>query len=193
MKYTKIPSDTFESIQLNAGILVSTFNPETGVVGDILGATSGGISFSTSPEFTDFGEDIDNCPKNTKELKKISGVTATLSGSFATVTAELSKRLAGAADIDGDDASHVVPRVDLKDSDFEDIWWVGDYSTVNEGANAGFCAIHMMNALSTGGFQIQTTDKDKGKFQFEFTAHYSIANQDVVPYEIYVKDGTTGG
>ena len=49
-----------------------------------------------------------------------------------------------------------------------------------------------MNALSTGGFQIQTGDKTKGQFAFEYTAHYSMKNQDKVPFEIYIKqDGTT--
>lgn len=190
MKYTKIPTDTFNSIQLNAGILVDSFVPKTGEIGNILGASSGGINFSSTPEFTDFGEDIDNCPKDTKELKKLNDRTVTMTGSFATVTAALGKKLVGAADIDQSDASHIIPRKDLVEDDFTDLWWVGDYSSVNNGNNAGFCAIHMMNALSTGGFQIQTTDKEKGKFQFEFTAHTSIESQDTVPFEIFIKQGT---
>jgi hypothetical protein len=49
----------------------------------------------------------------------------------------------------------------------------------------------MMNALSTGGFQIQTADKEKGQFSFEFTGHYSKDSADTVPFEIYIKAGTT--
>ena len=71
MKYTQIPAGTFEQIQLNAGILVDAFNPATGVIGNLLGATSGGINFTDTINTKDFGEDIDNCPKNTKELKKL--------------------------------------------------------------------------------------------------------------------------
>ena len=190
MQYTKIPADTFKNIQLNAGIIVDSFVPSTGVIGNIIGATSGGIAFNGANEFVDYGADIDNCPKNTKELKKKNGTTATLSGSFATVTTALAKSLVGGADIDGQDSTHIVPRVDLEDEDFEELWWVGDYSDKNNGSTAGFCAIHMMNTLSTGGFQIQTTDKEKGKFSFEFTAHGSISDQDVVPFEIYIKEGT---
>ena len=48
----------------------------------------------------------------------------------------------------------------------------------------------MMNALSTGGFQLKTADKGKGQMAFEYTAHYSISKQDVVPYELYIKAGT---
>ena len=190
MKYTQIPANTFKNIQLNAGVIVDDFEPDTGTIGNILGATSGGVNFSATSEFVDFGADIDNCPKNTKEMKKKGDTTAVLSGSFATVTAGLGKTLAGGADIDSQDATHIVPRVDLEDADFTDLWWVGDYSDKNDGSTAGFCAIHMMNSLSTGGFQIQTTDKEKGKFSFKFTAHASISDQDVVPYEVYIKEGT---
>lgn len=189
MKYTKIPAETFQQIQLNAGILVDSFDPDTEEVGNIIGATSGGVNFTAAPSFTDYGDDIDNCPKNTKELKKLDSIEATMSGSFTTITQAGAKRLVAAGDIDAEDERHIIPRNDLKDSDFADIWWVGDYSNINDGATAGFCAIKLMNALSTGGFQIQSTDKNKGKFAFTFTGHYSMAEQDKVPFEIYIKDG----
>ena len=112
-----------------------------------------------------------------------------MSGTFVTVTAGIAKRLAGAADVDALDATHIIPRNDLDASDFEDLWWIGDYSDENTGENAGYCAIHMKNALSTGGFQIQSSDKAKGTFAFEFTGHYSMNAQDEVPYEIYIKQG----
>lgn len=190
MKFTQIPTDTFEKLQLNAGILCSGFVPATGAVTGIIGATTGGISFSDSPEFKDFGEDIDNCPKNTKELKKIDDRTVTMTGTFLTVSTATVKLLAGAADIGATDTTKVTPRVDLVDADFGDIWFVGDYSDKNGATNGGYLAIHMLNALSTGGFSMQTTDKEKGQFAFEFTGHYSIEAIDTVPYEVYVKAGT---
>ena len=189
MKYTQIPAGTFEQIQLNAGILVDAFNPATGVIGNLLGATSGGINFTDTINTKDFGEDIDNCPKNTKELKKLESHEVKMSGTFVTVTPTTAKKLAGAADIDSQDSAHIVPRNDLLAGDFQTLWWVGDYSDENTGENAGFIAIKLLNALSTGGFQIQSADKDKGKFAFEFTGHYSINAQSTVPYEIYVKQG----
>ena len=192
MKYTQIPTDTFQSIQLNAGILVDEFTPATGVIGNLLGATTGGTNFSDSIEYIDFGDDIDNCPKNMKELKKLDSHTVTLSGTFVTMKPATAKLLAGAADVDSNDSSHIVPRNDLIDADFDELWWVGDYSDVNTGNNAGFIAIKMINALSTGGFAIQSSDKGKGNFAFEFTGHYSMSDQDKVPYEIYVKAGAEG-
>lgn len=189
MKYTQIPQTAFQNIQLNAGILVDSFVPATGTIGRLIGATTGGVNFTDTPEFADFGEDIDNCPKNTKELKKLTSHEAKMSGTFVTLDAATVHLLAGAADVDELDATHIVPRNDLELTDFKDVWWVGDYSDVNNGDNAGYVAIHLINALNTGGFQIQSTDKAKGQFAFEFTGHYSMDAQDTVPYEIYIKQG----
>lgn len=191
MRFTKIPATTFSEIQLNAGVLLADFTPADGSfeLTDIIGATTGGVSFSDSMTFTDFGEDIDNCPRNMKELKQLDAHEVTMSGTFVTVTAETVKTLIGVADIASGDATKVVPRNDLLDTDFTDIWWVGDYSDKNGETKGGYVAIHLMNALNTGGFQIQSTDNGKGQFAFSFMGHYSMSAQDTVPYEVYVKAG----
>ena len=188
MKYTKIPETTFKNLQLNAGVLLSAFNPESATVANesIIGATTGGINFTATPTFSDYGEDIDNCPKNMKELKKLDAWEISMSGTYVTVDANAVKALVGAADVSG---NKITPRNDLELTDFTDIWWVGDYSDKNGETNGGFVAIHMMNALSTGGFAIQSSDNGKGNFAFTYTAHYSMSAQETVPFEVYVKAG----
>lgn len=192
LKYTQVPSDTFEKLQLNAGILVDAFTPSTGVIGNILGATTGGVSFASNPSYQDFGEDIDNVPNNMLELKHLQAFDPAMSGTFLTVTPAVAKSLVGAADIDGVDTTKVVPRQKLLTTDFDEVWWIGDYSDKNTGNTAGFLAIRLMNALNTSGFQIQSTKDGKGTMSFEFHGHYSIEAQDTVPFEIYVKAGTSG-
>ena len=189
MKYTKIPETTFKNLQLNAGVLLSDFNPATATVANesIIGATTGGVNFTATPTFSDYGEDIDNCPKNMKELKKLDYWDISLSGTYVTVDANAVKALVGAADVSG---NKITPRNDLKLTDFTDVWWVGDYSDQNGETNGGFVAIHMMNALSTGGFAIKSSDNGKGNFAFTYTAHYSLSAQDTVPFEVFVKAGT---
>ena len=189
MKYTKIPETTFKNIQLNAGVLLSAFNPESATVANesIIGATTGGVNFTATPTFSDYGEDIDNCPKNMKELKKLDAWEISLSGTYITVDANAVKTLVGAADVSG---NKITPRNDLKLTDFTDVWWVGDYSDQNGETNGGYVAIHMMNTLSTGGFAIKSSDNGKGNFAFTYTAHYSMSAQDTVPFEVYVKAGT---
>jgi len=191
MQYTKVASDAFEKLQMNAGIIVDSFVPSTGVIGNILGATTGGLTFNSNPEYTDFGEDVDNVPANTKQLKRCTGYDPVISGTFLTVTAALAAQLSGGADVDASDTTKIVPRHELKDSDFNDVWIVGDYSDKNAGAaSAGFVAIHIMNAMNTTGFQLQTGKNEKGQFAFELHGHYDLEDIDNVPYEIYVKAGT---
>ena len=193
MKFTQIPADTFQKLQVNAGVFCKEFDPATEEITGLLGATTGGGQFTATPEFSDFGEDIDNCPKNTKELKRQDDVTVTMSTTFVTMDVETAQFAAGAADVDGSDATHIIPRKNLQASDFSDVWWVGDYSDVNSGSNAGYLAIHLMNALSTGGFQLQSSDRGKGNFAIELTGHYSISNPETVPYEMFIVAGTNGG
>lgn len=193
MKYAQIPTDTFEKLQMEAGIFCKSFNPTTGEITGLMGATTGGGSFATSPEFSDFGEDVDNCPNNTMELKHKDSETAVLSTTFVTLDAETIKTAMAGADIDVQDTTHIIPRRDLKTSDFIEVWWVGDYSNINDGEDAGYCAIHLKRALATSGFNLQTTKNGKGQQSMELTGHYTIANQSDMPYEIYIKAGEDSG
>lgn len=197
-KFTQIPTDTFKKLQLNAGIFTTEFDPKTGELNasNIIGATSGGVSFEATPSFSDFGEDIDNCPKNTKELKKLDSWDAKMSGSLVTMDTNAAVSVIGTAAVASNDPTRVVPRNSVDAKDFKNLWWVGDYSDVNvdgsSAGKAGFIAIKLINALSTGGFKIQSGDKAKGTFEFEYTGHYSIENVDIVPFEIYIKAGSAG-
>ena len=195
MKFTQVATDAFEKLQLNAGVLLTQFDPTSPTLDKtkILGATGGGTSFEATPTYIDFGEDIDNVPNNTKELKKLDYYECKMTGTFKTADTALAKKLVAAADVSG---SKVTPRSVLQDGDFFDIWWVGDYSDVNvdgtgqSAQKAGFVAIKLIDALSTGGFKIQSNDKGKGDFEFEFTGHYSLDDIDTVPFELYIEAGT---
>lgn len=192
MKFTKIPEGTFKNIVLNAGVLLKSFTPATPTVTDenILGATTGGINFTATQSFTDFGEDIDNCPKNMKELKKLDSWEVKLTGTLITTNTAVIALLMGAGDVGTTDTTKVTPRVDVTSADFKELWLVCDYSDKNGEDNGGFCAIKIINALSTGGFSLQSTDKGKAQFAFEFTGHVSMSAQTVVPFEVYLKEGT---
>lgn len=183
-KYTKVAANTFDSIQINAGMVLTSFDVDTGTVVDsnILGATSGGVTFEANPTYIDFGEDIDNVPANTKQLKQLDSIEAKLSGTFVVSNPALVKKLMASADNSG---KKITPRGVLAQADFGDIWWVGDYS----GTDGGFIAIHLLNALSTGGYKLKSNDSGKGTSDFEFVGHYDLSNMDVIPYEVYISDG----
>lgn len=181
---TKIPESTFTELQLDAGVLVTTFNPASPAITDesIICATTGGITVSCKPTYSDFGEDVDNVPNNMKEFKHLDGWECKISTTGLGTSPELIKLALGAADIDGTNTSMIVPRRDLAQTDFSNIWWVGDR------ADGGCVAIQLKNALSTGGFSLQTTKNGKGQVAIELTGHVSIAAQSVVPMVFYSID-----
>jgi len=68
-KFTRIPADTFEQIQTDVGILLYNFDPAAPDAvkdEDIICPTTGGITATCTPTFSDMGEDVDNCPANVK-------------------------------------------------------------------------------------------------------------------------------
>jgi hypothetical protein len=192
VRYTQVPLGTFKSIQVNAGVILNDFTPATGSYtrGNIIGATTGGNSFNSNPTYSDWYADIDNVPNNTKQGKHIESYDPALSTTFVTMNTPLGKKLVAAADMDTSDETHIIPRNVLEDGDFEDIWLVGDYSDKTGNSNGGFVAIHVKNALNTGGFQFQSTKNGKGQFSADFHGHYDIEDIDDVPFELYIKEGT---
>ena len=187
-KYTKIPVDTFEKLVMNAGIVCKNFDPSTKEASNQIGATTGGLQINCTPEFADFGDDIDNCAKNMMELKKIVSYAVSVTGTLLTTDPSGAKLLLGAADnVDG----VITPRMTLSNADFNDIWIIADYSNENTGANAGFVACHILNALNTSGFSLKTADKGKGQFAFTLEGHVSIDEQDKVPFEVIVSNSAS--
>ena len=181
-KFTKISKEAFKSMQINAGVVLNKFDP-TGTTeiqdADIICATSGGVTAECKPNITDLGDDVDNCQKNTAELMQIEDYDCTLSFTALNVTTDVIKLALGAADVS---EKKVTPRMTLDPTastgDFKDIWWVGD--TID----GGFVAVKLMNALSTGGLSLKTTDKGKGNLSVTLTGCPRM-DDDTVPMEWY--------
>lgn len=181
MTFAKVAQNTFNELQVDAGVLLKKFNIESPelIDEDIICATTGGINPSCVPKFSDWGSDVDNCPNDTMELKHIDGYECTLGFTALNTTPETIKMSIGAADItDG----QITPRDGLSQDDFNDVWWVGDRS------DGGLVAICLKNALSTGGLSLQTTNKGKGQLTVTLTGHYSLKNIKKVPMEFYVSE-----
>ena len=187
LKFNKINPDALEQLQVEAGVLLNSFNPSTPTAPAdeaIICATTGGIKADCVPEMEDFGSDIDNVPENTKELKRITGWSCTFAFTALNVTTEIIKTALGAADVTG---NKITPRAEIEANDFEDIWWVGDLT------GGGMLAINLKNALSTGGLSLQTTKKGKGQLAVTLVGHISIQNVETIPMEFYISNGTSNG
>lgn len=188
MEFTQVSQSTFEELQLEAGVVLKTFDPSSPTVADanIVCATTGGVNVTCEPSYNDFGEDIDNVPNNTKELKRIESWECKFAFTALNITADTIKLALGAATKTAATQSapaKVEPNAELASADFADIWWVGDR------ADGGMVAVKLVNALSTGGFNLQTTKAGKGELSVELTGHVSIDDTDTVPMEFYVAEG----
>lgn len=187
--FTRIPADTFEQIQTDAGVLLYKFdieNPGNVKDEDIICPTTGGITARCKPTYSDMGEDVDNCPANLLELKHLDSWDCGLE--FTSLgTSPRSIRLAlGAADVDSNDPTHIIPRRALKVTDAEDVWWVGDR------ADGGMVAVCLKKALSTDGFSLKTSKNGKGNTSVNLTGHVTVDTQSEVPMEFY-SSGPAGG
>lgn len=117
------------------------------------------------------------------EFKHLDGWECKIATTGLGTSPELIRLALGAADVSGD---KITPRNSIKLTDYSDLWWVGDR------ADGGMVAVKLMNALSTGGFSLQTSKNGKGQVSIEITGHVSIRSQDVVPMEFYSADPTDG-
>ncbi len=180
-----LPSDVRDQIQMNAGVLLTTFDPTNPYVtptdDKIIAVTTGGINPVCTPEMTDLFEDVDNAPNNTMEGAQISGYTCTMGFTSIKFNAQNIAWAVGASDTTtlSNGAKKIVPRRDIELTDFRDIWWVGDK------VNGGAIAICLKNAISTGGLNIQTTKNGKGTSQTTLTGYVSAADVSKAPMEFY--------
>lgn len=193
MRYTKVNPESYKQIPYDAGILVDDFDPETGEItpGDVLWLTTGSNTFNATREFTDMGEGINNVPEGTKQLQKAKPWQAELSGTAISLSADDVVALLSSADKTtvSTSGSKITPRNELLETDFVGKWLICNYSDKTGEKKGGYFAIHIKNALSTGGFSFTTNKEANGETSYTYKAFYDMNNIDEVPFDIYVKAG----
>lgn len=185
-RFTQVKYDAFKEIQVEAGVILKHFNPANPVISrqDIVCVTSGGITITAKPSYTDYFEDVDNVPNNTMEGKQVEDWECSLATTALDTSADSIKMMLGVADIDANDNTRISPRRDINLSDFiSELWWVGDR------ADGGFIAVQVLNVLSTDGFALKTTKNGKGTTDVTLTGHFSLDAVDTVPMNFYVIEG----
>lgn len=186
--FSKVTKESLDLVQVQAGMVLTDFDPITPTeptASTILCATTGGIQADCVPTFEDFGEDIDNCPNNTKEMKRITGWDCTFAFTVLDMSGDVFKKALGAAIQYAETTARpetVTPRAQVAVQDFADLWFV------SERIDGKIIAICLENALSTGGFSYKTQKNGKGQLTVTFTGHISIDSPDRVPMTFYVCD-----
>lgn len=180
--YHAISADAFKKLQFQAGAVLKTFDPTEATpikAEDMAFLTSGGISIICKPNTADLGEDLDEVPENTYQLKHITSWNCGLSVTCMTVSADTIKLSLGAADVE---TNKITVREDYKDEDFQNIWWHGNL------IGGGYAAVKLMKAASDGGLELKTAKDGKGNITLSLKGHYDMKDPSNVPMEFYVKE-----
>ena len=181
-KATRVSADFANNIGMEAGILVGKFNVANPVKPkdeDIICTTTGNFSITCVAETSDFFEDVNNMPNNTKQGKRITGWNCGLTVSAIDITEKLLLRALGAAEVGVDGGVH--PRTQYEMKDFKELYWMGDMTDDNK-----VFVVAMNDTVSTGGVSFTSSKNNKDTISLEFTAHASIEHFDVVPMAFYI-------
>lgn len=176
-----LTAEAFKSIPKGSGNILSDFSLETPKIDktNVVHATQGGVQITYQNTIEDTLADIDNAPTNTKQGAEVSGTTATISYTTPNADPKTIQMAVGTADIDQDDPTHVVARLKTVLTDFKPLWWVGPMT------GGGFLVVKILNALSTGGLNLQTAHRGGGSMQITLTAFSDLENPDQAPMEFY--------
>lgn len=191
MALSAFSKKTAESVVFGAGIIVANmanpkaFNGELTEGSTLLGATSGGCSFSEEIEMIDALEGVDGYSMPVKEAQKIVKRVAKLTTTLKEMTLENLKLMMGAADItkaaSSDTMDVVQPRLDLKESDF-----LTNICVIAPILKEGIYAIvEFDNPLNTNGCNLSLANNESGGAELEITAFGTLENYGKVPYRIY--------
>lgn len=180
--------DTAKNMQLDAGLLVRGLTDILNFNGTIaddkkLGATSGGASFSATPEMRNIFEGIDGAKGNYKDGNVIDNWEITLTATVKEMTAKNLQLAMATADIaTGNDKFDVLtPRMEVKSTDYIDnICWLGTMNGSSEPM-----IIELKNVLNTNGISFTAEDKGSGSVELELKAHFDLSKPNEVPFNIY--------
>ena len=187
--------NTAKNMQLDAGLLVRGLTDILNFNGTIadekkLGATSGGASFSATPEMRNIFEGIDGAKGNYKDGNVIDNWEITLTATVKEMTAKNLQLAMATADIksDNDKFDVLTPRMEVKSTDYIDnICWLGTMNGSSEPM-----IIELKNVMNTNGISFTAEDKGSGSVELELKAHFDLSKPNEVPFNIYFpKQGRT--
>lgn len=193
-----IREETFENLQLNAGIILKNCDyssianagalktaiaaavaGSSGALGTLVGATRGGGSFTVTRELR--VPEVDGRRYGFKGDTFVDSVEAQLSTTLIEMTPDNLVDAFGSAAITGSAPKQTIKLGTVIDTDdyLDNICWVGDM------ADGRYVLICLKNALNQADFSLTWTDKGEGTLPVEFHAKQADVNDyDYAPFEI---------
>lgn len=193
---TGLTADSFQNLQLDAGVFIEGFDTSTittlaalvtavnaAIQTDAcLGATSGGMTFTSTPEFRDI--ELDGMRQDFKGSKIKDKTAVGIETTLTEVSQENLRRILCASDVTVDgDVVKVRERlnIDIEQDYIDSLTWAGD---LNDGRVA---VITLFNCLNTNGTTWTAADKSNATFPVTFIATNSdFADRDYAPYTIQI-------
>lgn len=200
---TALRADTFNKLQLNAGIMIKNFDYKpassppanasdlatliagikagtTSGRGDILGATRGGGTFTVTRESRT--PEIDGMRYPFKGSDFIDSIDAYLSTTLVEITPENFTIALGSGvnTATSTNVKTVTMNTAIASTDYlSNICWIGDL------ADGDLVLICLNNAINTADLSFTYTDKGEGTLGVEFHARQAAVNDyDVAPFEV---------
>lgn len=186
---TGLTDRTIVNLQLNAGVLLTTYTKGTDInEDDIIGATRGGGSFTAVP--TVHQAAVDGAPTYTKGLERVDDWVITLNATMVEVSDEAISRALGVGVTKTEtgtgttkDTTFTVKRT-VNDADYKDLYWVGDLS------NGQNVVIKIKNALNTSGLNLTFSDRGEGTYALALIGHFTTEDLDTAPFELTIERAT---
>jgi len=191
---TPLRSETFENLQLNAGIFIKNLDYssiadatalKTAIAAaivagtNILGATRGGGTFVVTREIRE--PEIDGRRYSFKGGKYVDSADAKLTTTLVELTpSNLVMALGGATATANGKKTTIKMHTAIQDSDYiSSLTWFGDL------ADGRIVAITLKNALNTADLSLTFTDKGEATLPIELHAHQeNVLDYDEAPFEI---------
>lgn len=183
-----LTADTPKHLLLDAGAffknydLSQTFEQNVSA-GKLIGATSGGGSFSAVPTVRRI--EIDGAKENVEELQTIDQWVVTMANNVKEITVNSLKIALGAAGSSTASSpsgyTEISGKTDFEASDYADnITWVGRLSKSEKPV-----IIQILNAISLGGLSLTMADKSEAVIPITLTGCYSLDDLCTPPFRIY--------
>ena len=198
---TPLRAETFQNLQLNAGIFIKNLAYDSIADADalktairtaitagtnILGATRGGGTFVATREVRT--PEVDGMRYGFVGSDFVDSADAYLSTTLVEVTPATVKDTLGNATVTTSGKKTTIQmHTAIEDSDYiESLTWVGDL------ADGRYVAITLFNALNTADFTLTFADKGEGTLAAEFHARQAaVDDYDNAPFEIVFFDKAT--
>lgn len=187
LQATGYNADTAKNLLLDAGAVYKNFDADL-LIGDLIGATQGGNSFSAEPNMRNI--EIDGVKSEfVKGLTVIDGWEISLTTNLLEITKETFELALGVIDTTGEAAEgyeSIRAKNYIEDTDFIDnIAFVGKISGSDKPV-----IVLVKNALNHGGLQLDMEDKAEGILPVTFHGHVAADDLENPPFEILYPTAT---